>query len=413
MAPGKRGSYRPNRSKCIATIAIGKSIYLLFYNSGIIGLPYNRDGEACRRLLPVTDYANIKPMSRPKSVRPAASQNSPEQKVNLRELAEHLGLSVATVSLVMNRSPAAKSIPHHTQARVRAAARELNYRPNVMARMLRQQRSFTIGVIVPEISEGYAALVLSGIEDLLLQEGYFYFVVSHRHRNDLIDEYPRLLQQRAVEGLILVDTLSQAGVSVPIVAVSGHKHLPGVTNISLNHSRAARLALDHLSSLGHRRIAFIKGQVFSSDTEIRWKAVRAAAHELGLTVDDKLTVQLQSESPTPQPGYDMTCKLLQTALPFTALFAFNDISALGAIRALREAGRRVPEDVSVIGFDDIQSAAYQNPGLTTIRQPLREMGMTAAETLVRRISAPKNADYPKNIVVEPELIVRGSTARLS
>ena len=368
---------------------------------------------ACRRLLPVTDYANIKPMSRPKSVRPAASQNSPEQKVNLRELAEHLGLSVATVSLVMNRSPAAKSIPHHTQARVRAAARELNYRPNVMARMLRQQRSFTVGVIVPEISEGYAALVLSGIEDHLLQEGYFYFVVSHRHRNDLIDEYPRLLQQRAVEGLILVDTLYQAGVSVPIVAVSGHKHLPGVTNISLNHSRAARLALDHLTSLGHRRIAFIKGQVFSSDTEIRWKAVRAAAHELGLAVDDNLTVQLQSESPTPQPGYDMACKLLQTAPPFTALFAFNDISALGAIRALREAGRRVPEDVSVIGFDDIQSAAYQNPGLTTIRQPLREMGMTAAETLVRRISAPKSADYPKNIVVEPELIVRGSTARPS
>jgi LacI family transcriptional regulator len=109
----------------------------------------------------------------------------------------------------------------------------------------------------------------------------------------------------------------------------------------------------------------------------------------------------------------MTCKLLQTAPPFTALFAFNDISALGAIRALREAGRRIPEDVSVIGFDDIQSAAYQNPGLTTIRQPLREMGMTAAETLVRRISAPKTADYPKNIVVEPELIVRGSTARPS
>ena len=363
--------------------------------------------------MPVTDYATIQPMSRAKSDQSDASPNLPEQKVNLRELAEHLGLSVATVSLVMNRSPAAKSIPHHTQARVRAAARELNYRPNVMARMLRQQRSFTIGVIVPEISEGYAALVLSGIEDHLLQEGYFYFVVSHRHRSDLIDEYPRLLQQRAVEGLILVDTLYRAGVSVPIVAVSGHKHLPGVTNISLNHSRAARLALDHLTSLGHQKVAFIKGQVFSSDTEIRWKAVRAAASELGLRVDDNLTVQLESESPTPQPGYDITCKLLRTAPPFTALFAFNDISALGAIRALREAGRRVPEDVSVIGFDDIQSAAYQNPGLTTIRQPLREMGMTAAETLVRRIGSAKTADYPKNIVVEPELIVRGSTARPS
>jgi len=348
-------------------------------------------------------------MSRGKSPKSPVAEGG-EQKVNLRELAEHLGLSVATVSLVMNRSPAAKSIPHHTQARVRAAARELNYRPNVMARMLRQQRSFTVGVIVPEISEGYAALVLSGIEDHLLQEGYFYFVVSHRHRADLIEEYPRLLEQRAVEGLILVDSPCQPGNPVPVVAVSGHRHITGVTNITLNHSRAARLALDHLSGLGHRRIAFIKGQVFSSDTEVRWKAVRAAAEELGLPVEEALTVQLESESPTPQPGYEMTCKLLGTAPPFTALFAFNDISALGAIRALREAGRRVPEDVSVIGFDDIQSAAFQNPGLTTIRQPLREMGVTAAETLVRRIIAPKNAEYPKSIVVEPELVVRGSTA---
>src|SRR6201984_1610518 len=130
-------------------------------------------------------------MARTKPNKGATPQEAPEQKVNLRELADHLGLSVATVSLVMNRSPTARSIPHHTQARVRAAARELNYRPNVMARMLRQQRSFTVGVIVPDISEGYAALVLSGIEDHLLQEGYFYFVVSHRHRNDLIEEYPR------------------------------------------------------------------------------------------------------------------------------------------------------------------------------------------------------------------------------
>jgi DNA-binding LacI/PurR family transcriptional regulator len=358
----------------------------------------------------VTDYANYRPMSRRKSDKSGSSKVAPEHKVNLRELAEHLGLSVATVSMVMNRSPAAKSIPHHTQSRVRAAARELNYRPNVMARMLRQQRSFTIGVIVPEISEGYAALVLSGIEDHLLQEGYFYFVVSHRHRTDLIEEYPVLLQQRAVEGLILVDTPMRRGVSLPVVAVSGHKHVAGVTNISLNHSRAARLALEHLHGLGHRKIALIKGQAFSSDTEVRWKAVRAAAQEIRLSVDEKLTVQLESESPTPQPGYEMTCQLLKSGAQFTAMFAFNDISALGAIRALREAGRRVPEDVSVIGFDDIQSAAYQNPGLTTIRQPLRQMGMTAAETLVGRINAPKTAEYPKNIVSEPELIVRGSTA---
>src|SRR5579859_6215805 len=163
------------------------------------------------------------------SVRNRLRADVPSRAVSLKTLADHLQLSPATVSLVINRSPAAKSIPQRTQERVRAAARELNYRHNFMARSLRAQRSFTIGVVVPEISEGYAALVMSGIEDHLLQEGYFYFVVSHRHRNDLIEEYPLLLQQRAVEGLIVVDTAMAEAVDIPSVAVSGHKDMPGLT----------------------------------------------------------------------------------------------------------------------------------------------------------------------------------------
>src|SRR5271167_4438073 len=308
--------------------------------------------------------------------------------ISLKELAEHLGLSSATVSLVINRSPAAKSIPHSTQERVRKAARELNYRPNLMARSLRQKRSLTVGVIVPEISEGYAAMVMSGIEDHLLQEGYFYFVVSHRHRSELIEEYPLLLQQRAVEGLIVVDTALAEAVDVPSVAVSGHRDVPGVTNIVLNHSKAACLAVQHLVDLGHRKIAFIKGQAFSSDTEVRWEAVRDAAKKIGIEIKEDLTGQLEGESSSPLLGYQVTQKLLACGEQFTALFTFNDISAIGAIHALREAGRRVPEDVSVVGFDDIQSAAFQNPGLTTVRQPLREMGRAAAEILLKRIHRP-------------------------
>jgi len=312
---------------------------------------------------------------------------------------------------VINRSPAAKSIPHRTQELIRAAARELNYRPNQLARSLRQQRSYTIGVVVPEISEGYAALVMSGIEDHLLEEGYFYFVVSHRHRQDLIEEYPLLLQQRAVEGLIAVDTAFTEGVQVPLVAVSGHRDVPGVTNIILNHALAATLALEHLTKLGHRKMAFIKGQEFSSDTAVRWDSVRGAAEELGVEIKDRLVVQLEGESSSPELGYQVTQKLLASREPFTALFAFNDISAIGAIQALREAGCRVPEDVSVVGFDDIQSAAFQNPALTTVRQPLRAMGVIAAETLLRRITAAANTPYPKEIVVEPDLVVRASTAK--
>jgi DNA-binding LacI/PurR family transcriptional regulator len=351
------------------------------------------------------------PMPRPKSVVNSHARKPARPSVSLKSLAEHLGLSQAAVSLVINRAPAAKSIPHRTQELIRAAARELNYRPNHLARSLRQQRSYTIGVVVPEISEGYAALVMSGIENHLLQEGYFYFVVSHRHRQDLIEEYPLLLQQRAVEGLIAVDTEVAEGVQVPLVAVSGHRDVPGVTNIVLNHALAATLALEHLTKLGHRQLAFIKGQEFSSDTAVRWDSVRGAAEELGIEIKDGLVVQLEGESSSPKLGYQVTQKLLVSGEPFTALFAFNDISAIGAIRALREAGRRVPEDVSVVGFDDIQSAAFQNPALTTVRQPLREMGVIAAETLLRRITAPPNTPYPKEIVVEPELVVRASSAK--
>lgn len=359
----------------------------------------------------VGDYRPRPVMRRPKSSGSSAVRKRQGTGVSLKFLAEHLGLSQAAVSFVINRSPAAKSIPQRTQELIRAAARELNYRPNHLARSLRQQRSFTIGVVVPEISEGYAALVMSGIEDHLLREGYFYFVVSHHHRKELIAEYPLLLQQRAVEGLIAVDTVLSDEVDVPGVAVSGHRDVPGVTNILLNHDRAACLALQHLAKLGHRRVAFIKGQEFSSDTEVRWGAVRAAAKEFNIDVEEQLTGQLEGESSSPLLGYEVTQKLISGGKPFTALFTFNDTSAIGAIQALREAGRRVPEDVSVVGFDDIQSAAFQNPALTTVRQPLREMGKIAAETLLVRITEPAKTAYPKEIVVEPELIVRASTAR--
>jgi DNA-binding LacI/PurR family transcriptional regulator len=347
------------------------------------------------------------PRSKPKN--PDSAPDAAHGSISLKALANHLGLSSATVSLVINRSPAAKSIPPSTQERVRAAARRLNYRPNLMARSLRQKRSFTVGVIVPEISEGYAALVMSGIEDHLLQEGYFYFVVSHRHRQDLIEEYPFLLQQRAVEGIIAVDTVCNQACTLPVVAISGHHESPGVTNIVLDHNLAAQLALGHLQKLGHERIALIKGQDFSSDTEIRWHALLTVAKQLGIQVREELTAQLDGDSPSPELGYGVTRKLLERGQPFTALFAFNDISAIGAIQALREFGKRVPEDVSVVGFDDIQSAAFQNPSLTTVRQPLRHMGEIAAETLLERINSPRETGYPKEIIVKPELIVRGTT----
>lgn len=331
------------------------------------------------------------------------------QPVSLKQLAKSLGLSTTTLSLVLNNSEKAQSIPQETKDRIFAAARDLNYRPNFFARSLRSQRTFSVGVIIPELSDGYSALVLTGVEDYLLQAGYMYLVTSHRHKDKLIDEYPRLLYERSVEGLIAIDTPYTQDLPLPVVSVSGHQQTRGITNIVLNHERAAELGLRHLVELGHRHIAFIKGQIFSSDTEARWHAIRTVAHRLDIAVHPALTQQMEGESASPEVGYEAAVRLLKTNQPFTALFAFNDVCAIGAIRAFREAGKQVPEDVSVVGFDDIYEAAYHIPALTTIKQPLRRMGMLAAETLVKRIADPENAG-PPFVQVEPEMVVRESTA---
>jgi DNA-binding LacI/PurR family transcriptional regulator len=331
--------------------------------------------------------------------------------VSLKELAAHLGLSPSTLSLVLNDSPVANSIPQETKDRIFEAARGLGYRPNFLARSLRTQRSYTLGVLVPEISGGYTAEVLNGIEEHLLGEGYFYIVACHRHKPDLLEEYPKLFLDRRVDGIIAVDTPCKQAVPLPVAAVSGHQDVKGVTNIVLDHRKAAHLALQYLSKLGHRRIAFIKGQVFSSDTQVRWDSISEVARQMGLVIRPRLVAQLEGNSPSPEPGYIAAQKLLASGEEFTALFAFNDISAIGAIRAFREAGRRVPEDLSVIGFDDIDSAAFHNPALTTIRQPLWEMGRLAAETLLKRVAGGPDAAYPELLTVEPELVVRGSSAR--
>ena len=338
---------------------------------------------------------------------------SREGPTSLRSLCDYLKLSPATVSVVVNDSPAAKAIPQHTRDRVLKAARKFNYRANFFARSLSLKRGFTVGVLLPELSEGYAAAVMSGVEDQLLKEGYFYFVASHRGRPDLIEEYPLMLINRAVEGLILVNTPISRPLSVPAVSISGHRRLKGVINVGVDNEKGAFLAMEHVVKLGHREIAFFKGHPGSADTTYRWNGVCRAASTLGVRIRPQLIVQLQAGSPCPGPsvpeeGYENAQRLLARDRPFTALVAFNDISAIGAVRAFRDAGLRVPEDVSVVGFDDIQAAAYLTPRLTTVRQPLRRMGEIAAERLLARIS---NGRRPgaEQILVDPELIMREST----
>ena len=325
---------------------------------------------------------------------------------SLKKLADHLGLNPATVSVVLNEVPG-RSIPQVTRDRIKAAARELNYHPSLLARSLRNRRTLTVGILVPDLSEAYHNQVVNSIGDHLMEAGYFYFTAHHRRRVHLVEEYSRMLLGRGAEALIAIDTPLEHPFSVPVVAVAGHRPIPGVTNVILDHRFAAELVLTHLRSLGHRRIVFVRGQSFSADATERWRHIVDVAQEIGIPIRSELIVQLDRDLSSPELGYPVIQQLLANRARFTAVVAFNDLSAIGAIRALQDFGIRVPADVSVIGFDDIDAAAFNNPRLTTIRQPLAEMGRLAAQCVLNRLHGTKK--FLEQITVEPQLMVREST----
>ncbi|HEX3742241.1 MAG TPA: LacI family DNA-binding transcriptional regulator [Terriglobales bacterium] len=327
--------------------------------------------------------------------------------VTLKSVAAHVGLSAGTVSAVLNDAPSAKHIPKPTRERIIAAARKLDYRPNFFARSLRKQRTFTIGVIAHEIGDGYSSTVIAGIENSARLKNYFFVTGVHRHNQELFDKYCRLLLQRGAEGLISLDFNLAQSLPVPAVAIPGHMDNEGVTNIVLDHHHAAELALKHLMDFGHRRIAILKGHPDSADAASRWKAVQDVAREIGLELNPELVIQIDSTDSTPGLGYPFARKLIENKHPFTALFAYNDISAIGAIRAFQEFGWRVPQDVSVVGFDDIPAAAFHYPSLTTIRQPLHKMGEIAVDLLVDQIE--RKSEWQREIAVQPEIKIREST----
>jgi DNA-binding LacI/PurR family transcriptional regulator len=338
--------------------------------------------------------------------------------VNLRMLAEHLGLSQTTVSLVLNHSPSAKSIPQETRNRVVAAANRLNYRPNYFARSLRQSRSMSVGILAPDLSEGYFTRVMSGVMEELTAAHYFYFTACHDWKKELIERYPRMLVERAVDGFLLLNTATEEmEVPVPVVAISAHVEAENVTNIVLDHQQAVRQALAHLHGLGHRRIAIMRGPRAIPDSEFRWEACQQVAREIDLKLDPALAIRIDAAAwsmkagqhpMAPEIGYKPMRALLEKTRDFTAVFCFNDIAAIGAIRALKDAGLSVPRDVSVVGFDDILSAGYFTPSLTTVRQPLEEMGKRGAQILLERI-ADREKKLSGEITMSTDFIVREST----
>lgn len=329
----------------------------------------------------------------------------------LKEIAAHLNLSPATVSMVINDVPLAKSLSKETRERVLAAAREFNYRPNLIARALSKRESRTVGVIAPESSDGYFTRVMRGIETAMLDAGYLYFTTSHLWRPDLVREYPNALVQRGVDGLIFVNTPVFAHPGVPTVCISHDCTLEDVTSVVVDQGEGMFLAMQHLVEQGHERIVVMRGSEFSLDADDRYQAILSAAQRLGTELDPQLVLSLNTHQLTPEVGYREMLELLDRTSDFTAILAFNDWSALGALRAMEDRGLRCPGDVSVVGIDDVCTAPYLSPRLTTCAQPLEEMGAAAARQLVARMQQ-RDVAHSSRLVFPMTLKVRESTRAL-
>jgi LacI family transcriptional regulator len=344
--------------------------------------------------------------------------------VTIKDVAKESGFSSTTVSIVLNNAPLARYIPPTTKTKIEKAAKKLGYRPNLFARSLRSNRSHTLGVMVFDMTDPYCTLILRGIENSLYQESYLPILTDVQNERSRFERYLEMLLGRRVEGLIVLANWLFTDInlladlqknSIPSVLIGRELATDAVSSVIVDNESGGQLALEHLYSLGHRRIVYIRGPKTLTDSAPRWRGIKAFAASRNLAIDPKLVLDLP-ESSDPSSGFENSSRLVADLIKkkrtFSAVLAFDDMSALGAIRALSKAGFKVPDQVSVIGFDDISTASLCTPPLTTVRQPMEQMGSIAVHILLGALQAVQES---KEFVavhrkLAPELVVRESSS---
>lgn len=345
--------------------------------------------------------------------------------VKMRDVAAACGVSLGTVSLILNGAPLARYFSPATAERVKKAAQRLGYRPNAMARSLRSSRSHAVGVMFFDITDPFCTPVLRGIENALFEASYVPIVTDARNETPRFERYLEMMLERQVEGLIVVANWlfvdlailgDLAKRNVPTVIVGWEDESGVVSSVMVDNEAGVRLAMEHLYLLGHERIAFIRGPKSLIDSAPRWRGIQKFAQSAGWAINPKLVVDLPDHF-EPDLGFDnayrLTKELIERGQAFTALAAFDDLTAFGAIRALHEAGIKVPEQCSVVGFDDVAPSAQLTPPLTTVRQPLGRMGNMASNIVMDGIRAIQEKRIPAVVRhrLIPDLTIRGSTQR--
>ncbi len=326
------------------------------------------------------------------------------------EVARAAQVSPATVSYVVNNGP--RPVAPETRKRVLEAIQSLGYKPNAIARNLRMQRSTTIGLIVPDINNPYFAEVAHGVEQMASENGLTVVLCHSDHKLERELHYVDVLQTERAAGVIWIPAthasepatrMTEYGLPYVVLdrKVEGAEAPVLVTDIY----QGAYLAIKHLIDLGHRRIGCMARFVDHLHSTERVRAFRTALQEAGIEVDESLIVGCDSQM---RGGYAGAQKILQLSPRPTAIFAYNDVMAIGALRAASEVGLRVPQDLSVVGFDDIAQAAFTCPALTTISQPKLELGCQGVELLLDILNQ-RITTTSHNSPLPVKLIVREST----
>ena len=347
--------------------------------------------------------------------------------VTIRDVAKESGFSSTTVSIVLNNAPLSRYIPAVTKKRIERAAQKLGYRPNQFARSLRSKRSHTVGVMVFDMTDPFCTLILRGIENTLYQASYLPILTDVHNEGSRFERYLEMLLDRRIEGLIVIANWLFLDInlladleksSIPTAMIGCELKNDSMSSVIVDNELGGELAIEHLHSLGHRKIAFIRGPKGLTDSSPRWRGIRNFAKESGFEIDSRLVLDLpESRDPLSsfESGFKLTEDLIRQKRSFSAMLAFDDMSAFGAIRALNRAGIRVPEQCSVIGFDDVATSALYTPSLTTVRQPMEAMGASAVGIVIDGINAvlEKREIGASHRKVAPELVIRESTRALA
>jgi LacI family transcriptional regulator len=324
------------------------------------------------------------------------------------DVALKANVSIATVSRVANNSP--HKVNQATREKVMRAIRELDYRPNALAKGLLMKKTMTIGIIIPDISNPYYAEIVRGIQDVADTYGYAILLLNTDRNQDRIIKHIYFLREKSADGIIfsggtihgekVLSSLKELRERVVVIG----RHKVDFPAVLIDNMGGSIKAIQHLIELNHKRIGFIGGPDQSTSARERLSGYRHALTQRGYPIDKDL---IKKGDLTPKSGYLLAKDLIRKKRP-TAIFAANDQMAFGAIRAAKESGLKVPDDLSVVGFDNIPFSTYFDPSLTTVEVPMYHMGAAAMEMLVNLISK-KNTE--KLRWFNTQLLVRDSTAK--